>query len=202
MKLIDSSSTRRLALKSSNWRRLAPKAFRGLQASGFTLPEMMVSVLVGLLLAAAMAVIFVTSTLSFARMGDYINLDRTSRKALDQMSRNIREAKLLTSFDPAVLTFKYDSAGTTNLAYRYNESAATLTEEWTSGGSTTTNTLLTGCANLAFALYDRNLQPTTGVSANQGKVISVAWQCTGTTLLAQQTTENMQQAKIVLRSQP
>jgi prepilin-type N-terminal cleavage/methylation domain-containing protein len=168
----------------------------------FTLSELMVAVLIGCVLMVAMAVIFVTSSLSFARMGDYINMDRASRKALDQMSCNIRQAKQLTSFDPALLTFNYDSAGTTNLAYRYNSSAATLTEEWTYAGDTTTNTLLTGCSNLTFALYDRTLLPTTGVAANQGKVLSVAWQCTGSTLIAQKSSENMQQAKIVLRNQP
>jgi len=170
--------------------------------AGFTVPELLVAVLIGTVFMAAMAIIFVTSTLSFARMGDYIDMDRTSRKALDQMTRNIRQAKLLTGFDTTYLTFNYDSGGMTNLAYRYNGSAATLTEEWTSGGSTTTNTLLTGCANLSFALYDRSLQPTTSVSANQGKVISVGWQCTGSTLLAQRSSESMQQAKIVLRNQP
>ncbi len=170
--------------------------------SGFTLPEMMVSVLVGCVFMAAMAVIFMTSSLSFARMGDYINMDRTGRYALDKMTSNIRKAKLLTTYNTNYLVFNYDSAGATNLAYRYNASAGVVTEEWTIAGTTTTNTLLTGCTNAGFTLYDRSLAPTTGVSTGQGKVVSVAWQCIGGTLLAQQSSENMQQAKIVLRNQP
>jgi prepilin-type N-terminal cleavage/methylation domain-containing protein len=173
-----------------------------LSKGGFTVTEMMVSAAIGCIFAAALAVIFMTSTLSFARMGDYIKMDRSSRNALDQMTRNIRRAKLLTFFNSSSVAFKYDDAGTTNLAYRYNSDGAVLTEEWTTGGSTTTNTLLTGCSNLVFSLLDHTLKPTTDVSAGQGKVICVAWTCTGTTRLAQQSTEEMQQANIVIRNQP
>src|SRR5438876_6584974 len=85
-------------------------------ASGMTLPELMVSILVGSLVLTAMAMVFNTSTLSFVAMGNYLNMDRTSRNALDRMSRNLRQAKNLTSFGPALLVFNYDAAGTTNLA--------------------------------------------------------------------------------------
>ena len=118
--------------------------------AGFTITEVMVAGTIGLLFAVAIVLLFETSSVGFARMGDYLNMDRSSRNALDQMTRNIRRAKLLTSFDSANLVFSYDSAATTNLAYRYNSSAATVTEEWTSGGVTTTNTLLTGCSNVVF----------------------------------------------------
>jgi Tfp pilus assembly protein PilW len=164
----------------------------------------MVSATIGLLFVVGIVLVFTTSSLGFARMGDYLNMDRSSRNALDQMTRNIRRAKLLTSFDSANLVFSYDSATatTTNLAYRYNSSAATVTEEWTSGGVTTTNTLLTGCSNVVFSLLDHSLTPTTGVSAGQGKIISVSWTSYGTTHLTQPSTETMQQADIVIRNQP
>jgi Tfp pilus assembly protein PilW len=172
--------------------------------AGFTVAEVMVSATIGLLFVVGIVLVFTTSSLGFARMGDYLNMDRSSRNALDQMTRNIRRAKLLTSFDSANLVFSYDSAtaATTNLAYRYNSSAATVTEEWTSGGVTTTNTLLTGCSNVVFSLLDHSLASTTDVSAGHGKVVSVSWTSHGTTRITQPSTETMQQADIVIRNQP
>src|SRR5207244_13063811 len=128
----------------------------------------------------ALMVIFGNSSVSFAGVGNYINMDRRSRNALDRMTWNIRNAKVLTSFDPAALVFNYDAAGATNLAYRYDASSRVVTEEWTVSGATTSSTLLTGCDSFAFSLYDHDLAATTDVSAGQGKVISIAWQCSGT----------------------
>lgn len=175
---------------------------RGCQ--GFTVTEMMVAATVGCVFAGAIAVVFMTSSLGFARMQDYIKMDRASRNALDQMTRNVRRAKLLTGFDSANVVFSYDSATApaTNLAYRYNSSTAALTEEWTSGGTTTTNTLLTGCSNLVFCLYDHSMAPTTDTSAGHGKVVGVSWTSYGTTPLTHISTETMQQANVVIRNQP
>jgi hypothetical protein len=68
-------------------------------------------------------------------------------------------------------------------------------------GDTTVTTLLTGCSSFAFSLYNRDLIATTDISAGQGKVISIAWQCSGTSL-GRTNTEYMQQAQIVIRNQP
>jgi YD repeat-containing protein len=168
---------------------------------GWALTETLIAIAIGFTFLVAFMAIFITSTLSFAGVGNYINMDRRSRNALDKMTRSIRNAKVLTSFDPAALVFNYDTAGKTNLAYRYNASSRSVTEEWTVGGASTTNTLLTGCDSLAFSLYDHAFAPTTDVSAGQGKVISIAWQCSGTSI-TRTNTEHMQQAQIVIRNQP
>ena len=168
---------------------------------GWALTEAMFAIGIGISFLVALMGIFVSSSISFAGVGNYINMDRRSRNALDQMTRNIRSAKVLTSFDMAALVFKYDAPGTTNLAYRYNAASRVVTEEWTVSGATTTNTLLTGCDSFAFSLYDHDLAPTTDVSAGQGKVISVGWHCYGTAL-SRTNSEYMQQAQIVIRNQP
>src|SRR5260370_695171 len=92
----------------------------------FVLAEALVSLLAGILFLLSMAVIFVTSSVSFASLGSYINTDRPSRNALDHMPRNIRRAKLLTPFTPALLVFNYDATVNpgTNLTYRYDTNAA------------------------------------------------------------------------------
>ena len=59
---------------------------------GFTLPEMMVSVAVGSLILAAMAMVFMTSARSFAAIANYVAMDASSRNTLDQMTRDIRQA--------------------------------------------------------------------------------------------------------------
>jgi hypothetical protein len=172
---------------------------RGL--GGWLLTETMVGLSIGLTFLTALVIIFVTCSISFAGIGNYVNMDRRSRNALDHMTGNIRNAKALTAFSPSALVFKYNATGTTNLAYRYNASAKELTEEWTVAGSTTSRTLLTDCNSFAFSLYNRSLVATTDVSPGQGKVIGLSWQCSST-VLSRTNTEHMQQAQIVIRNQP
>src|SRR5947199_2967101 len=113
---------------------------RSKQSGGWVMTETMFAIGIGITFLVALMGIFVTSSISFAGVGNYINMDRRSRNALDQMTRNIRSANVLTSFDTAALVFKYDASGTTNLAYRYHTSSRLVTEEWTVSGATTTNT--------------------------------------------------------------
>jgi Tfp pilus assembly protein PilW len=176
-------------------------AARRLRSQGWLLTETMVGLSIGLTFLTALVVIFVTCSMSFAGIGNYVNLDRRSRNALDHMTGNIRNAKVLTSFSPTALVFKYDDAGTTNLAYRYDAFLQELTEEWTVAGSTTSTTLLTDCNAFAFSLYDRFQVATTDLSPGHGKVIGLSWQCFGT-VLSRTNTEQMQQARIVIRNQP
>lgn len=165
------------------------------------MPEITVAALAGTIILLSVTVVFMTSSASFASVGNYITMDRASRNALDQMTRNIRRSNQLTSFSSSVITFHYDASGVTNLTYRFDPNASVLTEEWNSSGAAATNVLLTSCADLTFSLFDRNLASTTSVTNNTGKVLSVAWRCSATNLF-QINSENMQQAQIVIRNQP
>ena len=170
-----------------------------ISSGGWALAEGMVALTVGITFLVALASIFVNCSISFAEVGNYVNMDRKSRNALDRMTRSIRNSKTLQSFDPAALVFNYDTAGTTNLAYRYDAASGLVTEEWTVAGTTTTTTLLSGCNSFTFSLYDRDLNATTDASI--GKAISIAWQCSGT-VISRTNCEYMQQAQIVIRNQP
>jgi len=171
------------------------------RSAGWMLAESVLASGIGLGFLVALVGIFVSSNISFVGVGNYIRMDRNSRYALDKMTRSIRNANVLTSYDPALLVFSYDSAGTTNLAYRYDSSSGNLTEEWTVGGQTSVTTLLTGCSSFAFSLFNRDLAASTGTSTGQGKVVSIAWTCS-TSVLGRTNSEYMQQAKIVIRNQP
>src|SRR5213080_1990785 len=120
------------------------------RACGMTLAEMIVGVGMGSLVFMVMAIVFATSSFSFAAIGNYMAMDRASRNALDQMSREIRNSADLTNFTSSRLIFKY--AGSTNLIYNYDQTLGQLTS-WKTGDSKT-NVLLTGVSNLVFTVYD------------------------------------------------
>src|SRR5262245_61840084 len=105
---------------------------------GMTLPETLVGVGVGSLVLMSMMAIFLTSNRSFVAMGNYVSLDQASRNAVEQMTRDIRNAQDLTSFNTNQLVFTF---GGGNLVYSYDSTARQLTS-WKSGGAT--NILLTG----------------------------------------------------------
>jgi len=165
--------------------------------SAMALPEMMVAIGVASLLLMVMATVFMTSTRGFAAMGNYVEMDTSSRVALDHMTTQIRQAAGLTEFSSSHL--KFATAGNTNsfLVYDYDSTSGSLTE-WKTGDATT-NTLLTGCNQLTFSLYNSAFAATTDMS--QCKGLSVNWKCSRT-VLSSKNTEDMQQALIVLRNQP
>ena len=164
---------------------------------GMTLVELMVAVAIGSLILGVIAVASMTSTLWFASLANYVDMNAKSRNALDQMTLQIRQAGALTEFSPTRL--KFAAQGQTNSFLVYDWDAATGSlMEWKTGDSTT-NTLLTGCDQLAFSLYNSSFAPTTNVSQSKG--LSVKWNCSRT-ILGRTTTEDMQQALIVIRNNP
>ena len=170
-------------------------------ACAMTLPEMISGVGVGLLVLMGMAMVFASSSFSFAAIGNYMVMDRASRNALDQMSRDIRNSADLTNFTSSKLIFNY--SGSTNLVYNYDQTSGQLTS-WKTGDSQT-NILLTGVSNLVFTVYD-NVPLTGGTNAtttipSKAKAISVAWTCAQSTL-SHSASEDMQEGMIVIRNKP
>jgi prepilin-type N-terminal cleavage/methylation domain-containing protein len=172
------------------------------RASGMTLVEMMVALGVGSLVFMVIAVSFTAANRSFAALGNYVQMDRTSRAALDQMTRDIRKSKNLVSFSPTRLELNY--AGTTNLVYAWDAASRNLTQ-WKTGDAEPTP-LLTGCDSLTFSMYTKipaaggGYAPTT--VASSAKSIGVAWRCSRTIVGSKVTSEDMQQAIIVIRNKP
>jgi len=151
-----------------------------------------------MLVLTAVSLVFMTSARSFAAMGNYVSMDRNSRNALDQMTREIRRAGNLTSFSP--MRIQFTKFGTTNsyLVYQWDANSRQLTS-WKSG-STQTNILLTECDEFAFSMCNSSFAPTTVIS--EGKGIQVAWKCSRAILGNKITTEDMEQALIVMRNKP
>ena len=187
----------------------APRPGSGLKASplpgarskaahAMTLVEMMVAIGVGFTVITVMATVFTSATCSFAAMTNYVSMDGNSRNALDQMTKEIRQAGDLVEFTPTHLKFGYRAQTNSFLVFDWNAASGQLTEFNTA--TTTTNVLLTSCNQLAFSLYNSAFMPTSILS--QGKGISVSWTCSRTILRRPATTEDMQQALIVIRNKP
>jgi len=163
---------------------------------GMTLVELMVAIAVGSLILMTVATAFGNSIRSFAVMGNYVSMDRDSRNALDRMTREIRRAGSLISFAPDRLVFTKYGVANFSLVYQWNGAAHQLTE-WKTG-NTKTNVLLTDCAEFAFAMQKSSGVVTTSV--DEGKKIGVTWKCSRTMLGKEFTTEQMQQALIIVRN--
>src|SRR5690349_25162828 len=85
--------------------------------AAFTLMELLVGLgLSGIVLVALAQLTFFTSR-SFAALYNYIELDKYSRNALDQMVYKIRQADSLTTYVTNRLVFSYQTTNT--LTYQY-----------------------------------------------------------------------------------
>ena len=163
-----------------------------------TLTEMLMAVAVGTLVLTVVAMVFMNGTRAFAATSNYINMDSDSRNALDHLSQEIRQAGNLVAFSPTQLKFGYRAQTNSFLVFNWDATSGQLTE-WNTA-NTTTNILLKGCDQLSFSLYNSLFAPTTNCA--QGKGVSVSWTCSRTILGSKSTTENMQQALIVIRNKP
>ncbi len=176
---------------------LWPLAARSQSAlRGMTLPEVMVAVGVGSLVLIVMAQVFMTSTFSFAAVGNYVSMGYNSRLALDHLTREIRGAGDLVEFSSTRLKFALPGQTNAFLVYDWDAQSHQLTESKTGD----TKILLTECDQLAFSMRDSLFAPTTALA--KGKGISVTWKCSRTILGKKTTTDDMQQALIIMRNKP
>lgn len=169
---------------------------------GMTVPEVMVGMFVGTLVLLVMASIFANSSKSFVAIGNYMEMNRSSRNALDVMSRDIRNANDLVSCTANRLVLNL--SGTTNIVYTYDATAGQLTQ-WKTGDSET-NVLLTGCDQLSFNLY-KNVPLPGGTNAPatlaaDAKCVGLTFKCSRSILGKKFNTEDMQQSLVVIRNKP
>jgi len=140
------------------------------------------------------------SSRTFVAQMNYVDMDQTSQRALDTLSREIRNTKALTSFATNQLVFTdYDDLP---LTYSFSEKQLVRVK----GG--VKKVLLKDCDTASFAIYQRN--PVAGAydqyptaSPATCKLVEVKWKCSRKLFpSAPATQESMQSAKIVIRSNP
>ena len=160
--------------------------------------EMLFTIGIAAIVVAAILAFFAFSNRSFASLANYLDLDQKTQLALDKMSREIRQAANVTSFNSTNLTFTANNGDT--LSYSFDPNQQTLTR--TQGS--TNETLLTECNSLTFSVFSRNpsndtFNPYTTGSAGSVKLVELTWNCSRGILGVTANSESMQSAKIVLR---
>jgi Tfp pilus assembly protein PilW len=173
-----------------------------------TLAEMMVAMaLGGLVLVTALTLTFYSNR-SYASMVNYVELDRTSRMALDTMTSDIRQADKLTSYSTNQLVFQStdpNTGATNSLTYSYSPGNKTLTRTL-SGQS---KVLLKGCDLWKATMYQRNTITNTFDQymvedinrPDLCKALQLRWSCSRTVPGLPINTENVQSTKVVIRRQ-
>ena len=172
-------------------------AARRLRA-GFTLAEFTIaSGIVGVLMVALMS-FSIFSGRSLLAMGNYIDLDSQSRRALDNLTKEVRRSQTVKAYTTNSITLTdYDAD---DLMYTYSPSARTLTRT----KQNTTTTVLENCDSLTFNMLARDpvssswdLTATTNLT--QCKALWVYWKCSRTFIAPQVNASTMTSANIVLR---
>ena len=182
------------------------------RVSGLTLVEVMISVAAGSLLLAVAASLWLFGSRSFAAMGNYTDLDAKSRNALDQMSRDIRQATGVTGFQDKGgtkwLTVTNTALGT-GATYTWNATPRTLVCQRAGQAD---EVYLTECDRWDFDFYQRVPQkgggyvffPATNMAGRYDlsicKLINMTWKCSRKILGSKVNTESVQTAQVVLRN--
>lgn len=169
--------------------------------AGFTLTEIAFSVGITTLCLAALASFFTFSSHSFTTLFNYVDLDDVNRIAMDQLTRDVRQANFVVSYTTNSLVLQ-DSDGL-NLSYTYDPSMRTLTRSKVNGD---TSVLLRECDRLNFVMGQRNpvggtFDVYTNVLPGTIKVVNVSWSCSRKVFGVQEDTESVQTARIVIRKQ-
>jgi len=183
----------------------------GRSARGFTIAEMLVATaLAGLVMVMVMGSFRYSGT-SFAAMGNYSDLDRKSRNAVDVLSKEIRNSSALIAYgtSPKSLTF---TNATTAKKFTLSYDSANRVLTFSKAGQADQQ-ILTQCDQWDYSLYNKApLLTTTNIlfyGATNGagvidvttcKLINMTWKCSRTIFGSKRNTESIQTAQIVLRN--
>lgn len=164
---------------------------------GFTLVEIMITILISTILFATVISTFLFFNRTFVAVGNYVEMNQVNRTAIDVMSQRIRQTQSMLLFSATNLVFK--DFGTNTLIYSYDPAAHTLSQQDTNG----TKVLLTECDSLSFSIAKRNpsnnfsFYPATAATA---KIVFMTWSTSRTIMGNKANTENIQTARVVMRN--
>ena len=172
---------------------------------GLTVLELLVAMAISSIVLTAVAALAVYTAKSFVAIGNYDDLDRKSRAALDVLSQDVRQAQALSAYQTNQITLLDANGGT--LIYRWSPSTGMVTRQT----ATSSKVMLTGCDHLEFHIFQRNprenfefysaTNPVTGlVDPSMCKVINVSWKCSRQIFGQKANTESVQTAMIVMRN--
>jgi len=168
--------------------------------AAFTLSEMLIVMGITSVLIVALASFTMFTGRSFAALFNYVDLDNGNRLAMDQFSRDVRQANRVTDFSDTYLYL--EDADLLPLKYEYIATNRTLIR--TQKGVTTV--ALHDCDTLRFDVGARNLmagkyEVFPAATPATAKVVDVTWICSRSIFGRRENTENVQSARIVIRKQ-
>ncbi len=167
----------------------------------------MVTVGVFAIAGLALMSMFIFSIRSFAAMSNYAVLDKANREAMDKLTREIRQAKLVTSYTTNPPTLSLVNGDGTTVIYTFNPNTQQMVRDGSDGSH---EILLTNCTLLNFDLRQRNpsngvwgiFPPAQGQWQQTVKAIELTWKTSMTVSpTANVNSENVQTARIVIRKQ-
>lgn len=173
----------------------------------YTLVEIMVAVGLFSITGMVLSTIFLFSVKSFASMANYAALDRENREAMDQLTREIRQARLVLSYttNSTGNTLRVRNGENQEVSYTFNE----RNKEFRRSVNGVSDLLLTNCNLLNFSLYQRNpsnanfgVFPVASGNLTQSvKVVQLTWKTSRRVPAGPVNSENIQTARIVIRKQ-
>ncbi len=174
--------------------------------SAMTLVEMMVATAIGSIAFLALASLTLFSARSFSSLADYSDLNRSSRMALDRISREIRQSRGLLSATVSPrekqLVFRSpDGNDTFTITY---EPPIKLLKLKNSDGE---QILSKDCVSFKWQLFQRNPQPgsfdfTVTTNPSLCKMVQIDWNCARDTQKSKSKSQSAQSMKIVIRKRP
>jgi type II secretory pathway pseudopilin PulG len=165
----------------------------------FTLIEVLVATGLAGVVVTVIAMLAYFTSRSFVAATNYSDMALLSRMALDNMSRTIRQARLVKACTTNSITL-LDANGNT-VQYTLNPATRSLVN--VSGG--VTNTYLTGCNSLQFWIYQRTPISNSFTCYNtatvtNAKLVQVTWSCSRKIFGANVNNEVVESANICLRN--
>ena len=175
--------------------------------AGWTLMEMMIAVAVFTIGTAALMSTFTFSLQSMAALSNYTALDRMNQQAMDKMTREIRQAKMVVNYTTNLLEIVNCDGDTVYYWFIGDEVDRLYRLVENPSGEWDYEILLEDCELINFNVGQRNLQsnswnyfpPTTGDFQSTAKVIDLSWKTRRTLPNGTTNSEDVQTAKIVLR---
>jgi hypothetical protein len=180
------------------YRTATSRRARSLRRAGFTLSEYLVTMGIATILVIVVCSLSLFNGRSIAAYATYVDLDQANRNTLNQMVKDFRMGKRLTSFAANQIVLQDLHSNT--VTYAYDSSAKTLTR--TKDG--TSKLLLKDCARLNFVMNERSLTNATldfytCTNITECKAITVNW-CASRTYLGIKSDDMPQTLSVVMRN--
>ena len=174
---------------------------------GWTLVEMMIAVGLFGISSLALGTIFIFSIKSFACMANYASLDRANRAAMDTLTREIRQARLVTGYvtNSTGNSLSIRNGDGQDVTYSFDS----VNKQFTRTVNGVSQLLLSDCNLLSFNLFQRTPQsgnfgmfPISYDNYTQSvKVVQLTWKTSRQIPAGPINSENIQTARIVIRKQ-